>query len=66
VRLPVQLQRAMAAEAEATREAKAKVGKTDLCFHMGNCPTAVIKVHGGTTLNTRALFLQFSIICDSI
>jgi regulator of protease activity HflC (stomatin/prohibitin superfamily) len=26
VRLPIQLQRAMAAEAEATREAKAKVG----------------------------------------
>ena len=27
VRLPVQLQRAMAAEAEASREAKAKVGR---------------------------------------
>ena len=28
VRLPIQLQRAMAAEAEATREAKAKVRRT--------------------------------------
>ena len=28
VRLPQQLQRAMAAEAEAAREARAKVGKT--------------------------------------
>ena len=30
VRLPVQLQRAMAAEAEAAREARAKVGGHDL------------------------------------
>lgn len=30
VRLPVQLQRAMAAEAEAAREARAKVSK--ICF----------------------------------
>ena len=30
VRLPQQLQRAMAAEAEATREARAKVGKPSL------------------------------------
>ena len=30
VRLPVQLQRAMAAEAEAAREARAKVTGTDL------------------------------------
>ena len=30
VRLPVQLQRAMAAEAEAAREARAKVNRTDL------------------------------------
>ena len=30
VRLPVQLQRAMAAEAEAAREARAKVTQTDL------------------------------------
>ena len=30
VRLPVSLQRAMAAEAEATREAKAKVGSKSL------------------------------------
>ena len=30
VRLPVQLQRAMAAEAEAAREARAKVGLNDL------------------------------------
>ena len=30
-RLPVQLQRAMAAEAEAAREARAKVGDTHNC-----------------------------------
>ena len=30
VRLPIQLQRAMAAEAEATREARAKVSKTPI------------------------------------
>ena len=29
MRLPVQLQRAMAAEAEAAREARAKVGRND-------------------------------------
>ena len=35
VRLPVQLQRAMAAEAEASREAKAKVS-TLICYHGNN------------------------------
>ena len=33
VRLPVQLQRAMAAEAEAAREAKAKVRLISACSH---------------------------------
>lgn len=32
VRLPIALQRAMAAEAEATREARAKVSKRNLCY----------------------------------
>ena len=32
VRLPVQLQRAMAAEAEAAREARAKVGQEEGCL----------------------------------
>ena len=35
VRLPVQLQRAMAAEAEATREARAKVTNTPHKLHAG-------------------------------
>jgi hypothetical protein len=34
VRLPVQLQRAMAAEAEAAREARAKVSCTCCLLHM--------------------------------
>lgn len=36
VRLPVQLQRAMAAEAEAAREARAKVCSTDMTFYFYN------------------------------
>jgi len=32
VRLPVNMQRAMAAEAESAREAKAKVYTTHICF----------------------------------
>ena len=41
VRLPIQLQRSMAAEAEATREAKAKVGNTTVPRHM--CSSAIIR-----------------------
>ncbi len=37
VRLPVQLQRAMAAEAEAAREARAKVNKSRDPQIMGKC-----------------------------
>jgi hypothetical protein len=42
VRLPVQLQRAMAAEAEAAREARAKVNKLLFSFHLKAYLVAII------------------------
>ena len=51
VRLPVQLQRAMAAEAEAAREARAKVNSrhhiiSTLCHHHDIMPCQVIAAEG--------------------
>ena len=45
VRLPVQLQRAMAAEAEAAREARAKVRRTEGILHIKTSHCSFISGH---------------------
>lgn len=47
VRLPVQLQRAMAAEAEAAREARAKVSKVAFAFAFSNLKSDAGSIVGG-------------------
>ena len=63
VRLPVQLQRAMAAEAEAAREARAKVGRWRL-MQDANPVTQVIAAEGEQKAS-RALREASEIISDS-
>ncbi|VDO95490.1 unnamed protein product [Soboliphyme baturini] len=56
VRLPVQLQRAMAAEAEAAREARAKVGRlVDVGRHDGNWVVSCAIAADGEQKASRAL-----------
>lgn len=62
VRLPQNLQRAMAAEAEATREARAKVGRGFLC--LTGLPTKVIAAEGEQKAS-RALKEASDIISQS-
>ena len=60
VRLPVQLQRAMAAEAEAAREARAKVG-IDLISNIANLIEIVI-------VSTRVsyMIIRLDVLCSFI
>ena len=59
MRLPVQLQRAMAAEAEAAREARAKVSNFKYTFDLNNLKTLKLFNVEGVSFSNR-LKCQFS------